>query len=92
MDEKQIEEAFAMGQKDAQDAINNGQGGNACKNSVDDVIHYHALKKKGDQRMFKHTFGSFISAKQNGEFEDYNIHEDPHMKKYTMGKDYLNLF
>jgi len=34
--------------------------------------------------MMKHTYGSFIEAKRNGEFEEYDIHEDPYNKHYTL--------
>lgn len=51
--------------------------------SLDGLIHYHALKKTGDPRILKHTYGSFLEARANGEFDDYDIMEDPYMKKYT---------
>jgi hypothetical protein len=79
----EIQKAFDMGLKDAQTAINNGKAGLECKDSLDDLIHYHALKKKGDERMFKHSFGTFQDAKKNGEFEEYKIEEDPYMRKYV---------
>jgi hypothetical protein len=66
-----------MGITDAQNAINKG-----ASESLNDLIHYHALKKKGDKRMLKHSFGTFLEAKQQGEFEEYDFTEDPHMKKY----------
>jgi len=31
------------------------------------------MKKSGDPRIYKHTYGSFVEAKANGEFEAYNI-------------------
>ena len=71
-----MEGAFAAGTKDAQDAIN-GQS------SIDDLIHYHALKKHGDQAIKKHTYGSFLEAKKNGEFGEYDIMQDRFMRKYT---------
>ena len=80
MDEKQIDEAFYMGFKDAQDVIDGNENGIS---SLDTLIHYHALKKSGHPSIKAHTYGSFADAKQAGEFEDYNIHEDPYMKKYT---------
>ena len=61
-----MERAFAAGVKDAEDAING-------KSSIDDLIHYHALKKQGDQAVKKHTYGSFIEAKRNGEIGEYDI-------------------
>ena len=79
MSTKQVDDAFTMGMKDAEAVIKNG-----THSSLDNVIHYHALKKSGNPSIMKHTYGSFTEAKQNGEFEDYNIHEDPYMRKYTV--------
>jgi len=77
LNEKQVNSAFAMGVKDAQDVINKGP------QSLDDLIHYHALKKTGNTQIAKHTYGSFLEAKNNGEFEAYDIMQDPYMRKYT---------
>lgn len=76
MNAKDMEAAFAAGAKDAEDAING-------KTTIDDLIHYHALKKQGDQGIKKHTYGSFIEAKRNGEFGEYDIMQDRFMRKYT---------
>jgi len=57
-----------MGVKDANDAIAKG-----ATTSYDNLIHYHAMKKSGDPRIMNHTYGSFTDAKQNGEFEAYDI-------------------
>lgn len=78
LNEKQVNSIFAMGVKDAQDVINKGS-----KESLDDLIHYHALKKTGNKQIAEHTYGSFIEAKKNGEFEEYDIMKDPYMRKYT---------
>jgi len=51
--------------------------------SLDNLIHYHALKKSGSEEIKGHTFGSFSEAKQNGDISEYDIMEDPFMKKYT---------
>ena len=67
-----------MGIEDAHTAI--GKGATA---SFDDLIHYHAMKKQGDPRMLKHSYGTFVDAKALGEFEDYDILKDDYMKKYT---------
>ena len=74
----QVNALFAMGQADATNVINQGP-----KVSLDNLIHYHALKKKGDERIHKHTLGSFLEAKEAGEFEDYDIMKDDYMRKYT---------
>ena len=47
------------------------------------MIHYHALKKTGHPTIKNHTYGSFIEAKNNGEFAEYDIMKDPYMRKYT---------
>jgi hypothetical protein len=41
--------------------------------TIDDLIHYHAMKKQGNQAMRGHTYASFIEARKNGEFGDYDI-------------------
>lgn len=80
MEEKQIKDAFSMGYSDAQTTIDKQSMG---VSSLENLIHYHALKKSGNQEINGHTFGSFSEAKQNGEISDYDIMEDPFMKKYT---------
>ena len=77
MSESQVQAAMDMGYKDAQDKIKNG-----AAESLETLIHYHAMKKSGDDRINKHTLGSFTEAKRNGEFSEYKMEEDPHMKKY----------
>ena len=80
-----MNDAFSMGVKDAENAIAAGESGGAdCKDTLDHLIHYHALKKKGDQRMLKYSYGTFIEARKNGEFDDYKIEDDPFFKKYTI--------
>jgi len=78
LSEEQVNQAFMMGVGDAWNVIDNG-----ATQSLDDLIHYHALKKRGDQRILKHSFGSFLESKVAGEFEEYDIMKDPFMKKYT---------
>lgn len=64
--------------KDAQAAIAKGP-----QATFDELVHYYSMKKSGDQRIMKHTFGSFKEARANGEFGEYNMFEDDHMRKYT---------
>jgi len=78
LDEKDVQAAFDMGVKDANAAIDAGSVA-----TWDNAIHYHALKKKGDPRIMKHTYGSFVEAKAKGEFEEYDILKDDYMRKYT---------
>jgi hypothetical protein len=67
-----------MGQKDADAAINKGAAA-----TFDELVHYYSMKKRGDQRIKKHTFGSFKYARDSGEFEEYDILKDDYMRKYT---------
>jgi hypothetical protein len=46
-------------------------------------VHYYSMKKSGDARILKHTYGSFTEAKENNEFEEYDIMKDDFMRKYT---------
>lgn len=78
LSEHQIDAAVALGVQDAQNVIDRG-----ASESLDTLIHYYALKTRGDERMSKHTYGSFIEAKIAGEFEEYDIMEDDFMRKYT---------
>lgn len=80
MNEKEIKESFAMGVKDAQATIDGQTEGIS---SLDTLIHYHALKKTGNDEIKNHTFGSFSEAKKNGDISEYDIMEDPYMRKYT---------
>lgn len=78
LDQKDVEKAIDLGVKDAQAAIAKGEAA-----TLDDLIHYHALKKTGDMRMLKHSLGTFKDAKAAGEFEDYDILKDVFMNRYT---------
>jgi len=78
LSKSQVNAAFALGAQDAQDVINAG-----ATQSLDNLIHYYALKKSGDERINKHTLGSFTEAKNAGEFEEYDIMKDDYMRKYT---------
>merc|ERR1711918_283491 len=59
LSKKQVDKAFDLGKKDAEKALSNKDAAGNCANSLDDLMHYHALKKRGDERMMKHTYGSF---------------------------------
>ena len=37
-----------------------------------------------DEKKKSNPLGTFVEAKKEGKFEDYNVHEDPFMKKYTV--------
>ena len=61
MDEKQIDKAIEMGRADATNVINNTTVNSYS--SLDNLIHYHAMKKSGDQRVLTHTYGTFTEAR-----------------------------
>jgi len=62
MSENDVKLAIAAGVKDAQDAING-------KYTVEDLIHYYSLKKFGNGVLKGRSYGSFVEAKRNGEFD-----------------------
>jgi len=76
--EKDIDKAFSMGVSDANKAISDGS-----KTTWNNLVHYYSIKKSGDARILKHTYGSFRDAKENNEFEEYDIMKDDFMRKYT---------
>ena len=67
-----------MGVKDANSAIAAGSS-----TTFNNLVHYYSMKKIGDPRILKYTYGSFTEAKMNGEFEEYDIMQDDYMRKYT---------
>ena len=73
-----MRKAFDLGIKDAQAAIAKGP-----QATFDELVHYYAMKKQGDPRIMKHSFGSFKEARANGEFGEYDMFEDDYMRKYT---------
>lgn len=78
LSKNQVNSAFALGLQDAENTIAAG-----ATQSLDNLIHYYALKKSGDQRINQHTLGSFTEAKQAGEFEEYDIMKDDFMRVFT---------
>jgi hypothetical protein len=86
LNQKEIDAAFEMGLKDAQAAISGAVHDDdlKCMGSLENALHYHSLKKSGDPSIFKHTYGSFVEAKANGEFGAYDIYEDELLRKYTV--------
>jgi len=75
-----------MGLKDAQDAISGKKFDTdlKCLGSLENALQYHSLKKSGDPSIFKHTYGSFVEAKANGEFGPYDMYQDELLRKYTV--------
>lgn len=78
MSEKKVQSAYDLGFSDAQKVAANST------QSLDDLIHYHALKKTGNNDVRKYSFGTFQAAKKEGKFDDYDIMQDPYMRKYTV--------
>lgn len=76
--EDQINDIIAIGEADAKTAIDG-------KQSLDALLHYHHLKKTGDERTMKMHYGAFVEAKANGEFEDFThdvMKKNPLYAKY----------
>lgn len=48
--------------------------------SISDTFHYFSLKKKGDERVNGVAFEDFVTMKENGTFEEYNVLEDTQMQ------------
>lgn len=79
MDASQIQQILTQGQTDAVNAVKAGEGA-----SLENLIHYHSLKKSGDDRVKGLTLGEFIEAKLSGVFEEYNVESDPAFIKYKL--------
>ena len=73
----QVQEILDIGEQDAYNAIQKGEG-----ISFDHLIHYHSLKKSGDERLMKMNLGDFVEAKLGGAFEEYDMKKDPNFIKY----------
>lgn len=41
------------------------------------------MKKNGDRAALKLSLGTFMQAKKDGQFSDYDVMKDPFMLKYT---------
>ncbi|CDW78254.1 patatin-like phospholipase family protein [Stylonychia lemnae] len=84
LDEKQMNDTIQQGIEDAIAAINQGSG-----QSVDHLIHYHLLKSQNDDRIDNLTYGGFMEAKANGDydfqaFDVSSITSDPSYIKYQL--------
>lgn len=76
MNAAQMKDTIAAGVKDANDAI-------AQKHTVNDLIHYFTLKKYGNGVLRGRSYGSFVEAKRNGEYDfEKDVMQHPRMKKY----------
>ena len=69
-----------MGYNDAKNTVQSHAQG---FNSIDDLVHYHSLKKSGKPTVGSSSFGTFVKAKRDGLVGDYDIMQDPYMRKYT---------
>lgn len=77
LNETQVQEIIEIGEQDAKNAVEQGHG-----ISFDHLIHYHTLKKTGDERLMKMNLGEFLEAKVAGSFEEYDVSTDPAFVKY----------
>jgi len=61
--------------------VQDGTAAAANSTSTSDLTHFYSLKKKNDSRLKGGvSFDAFLAMKQNGEIEDFNLHEDKQMK------------
>ena len=70
----EVDTAVSMGKSDAKNA--------ALLNDAQDTLHYFALMKKKDPRVYADdlSYDDFVEMKRNGLFEDYNLFEDKHLE------------
>jgi hypothetical protein len=68
----EMTDMMELGESDAKNVIALGPGV-----SFDNIYHYFSLKKTNDKKLRSMTFEDFVTAKQRGEFEEHNYHEDP---------------
>jgi len=66
-----MDKVIAQGEADAKALVAEGNG-----NGTEDVLHYHSLKKGGDKRINKLSFGEFLNEKEIGTFESYDATKD----------------
>ena len=59
---------ITQGEQDAINAINLGQ-----KTSVENLVHYHQLKKSNDERIQNMNYGDFIEAKASQDYGFENV-------------------
>jgi len=64
-----------MGEIDAKTAI-------LYPDNTEAMLQYHSMKKNGDSRISGMDYKDFVAKKQAGEFESYNIRDDPRNKVY----------
>lgn len=75
-----VQKIMDMGYNDAKNTVDSHGNGFS---SIDDLIHYHSLKKSGKPVVGSASFGTFVDGKRDGSIGDYDIMEDPYMRKYT---------
>jgi len=73
LNQKNVDEIWALGVTDGTAAATNSS------NTVD-TMQFFSLKKKNDARIGTANYDSFLSMKQNGEFEEFNLLEDKNMQ------------
>ncbi len=73
LSEDQINDMITQGVNDAKAAVTQGT-------SVEDLIHYHSLKKAGDNRIDRMSLGDFAAARN--QFEEYDMQKDHTARKF----------
>lgn len=79
MSQKKMDKVIAQGEADAKSLVINGNG-----NGTEDVLHFHSLKKGGDKRINKLSFGKFLNMKEQGTFESYDATKDKRNPLYLL--------
>jgi len=63
LNQDDVQKIMDMGYNDAKNTVKQHNEG---FNSIDDLVHYHALKKSGKPTVGSHSFGTFVQAKRDG--------------------------
>lgn len=71
-----MEAVIAVGEKDGNTSLQDPA-------KLSQVMQYFSMKKGGDERLFPHTYGSYLQAHNEGEFGDYDMFNDAHTRIYT---------
>ncbi len=75
LDQSEVDTIWELGMTDGAAAAASGS------NSTDDLTHFFSLKKKNDKSVRGGvTYDQFVSMKQNGEIDEFTLHDDKQMK------------
>jgi len=75
LDQSEVDTIWDLGVTDGAAAAASGS------NSTNDLTHFFSLKKKNDKSVRGGvTYDQFVSMKQNGEIDEFTLHDDKQMK------------